>query len=62
MAKTLLISLISVYILITYQINQSFTFTLSDAKYAPLVDVRSALINEDYHEVIFLREKNMNLF
>jgi hypothetical protein len=62
MAKTLLISLISVYILITYQINQSLAFTLSDAKYAPLVDVRSALINEDYHEVIFLREKNMNLF
>lgn len=55
MAKMLLIWLISIYILLNYQINQSLTFTLSGSKYTPIVNVRSTLINEDHHQVIHWR-------
>jgi hypothetical protein len=53
MTKMLLLSFISIYILFTYQINQSLTFTISRSEYVPIVNIRSTLINEDYHQVIF---------
>jgi hypothetical protein len=52
MTKMLLLSLISIFILFTYQINESLTFSLSHSNYPPIYNNRLVFNNEYLHQVI----------